>query len=95
MIKSRYHASVEEWTSILTPALQCSFVDVKALAIRELEREERPILIISVGYWYGMTVATGVKSTLCESDRGLRSETGPRSRGESKGARKRGRISKG
>lgn len=34
---SRYHASVEVWTSILTLALRWGFVEVKALAFRELE----------------------------------------------------------
>jgi hypothetical protein len=41
---SLYNASVEEWTSILRLAHQWQFVEVKSLALRELERLEVPPL---------------------------------------------------
>jgi len=41
---SLYHASIEEWTSILKLAHQWNFVGVKELALRELERLEIPPL---------------------------------------------------
>src|SRR5579863_7567456 len=41
---SLYHATVEEWTSIMKLAHQWGFVSVKALALRELELLEIPPL---------------------------------------------------
>ena len=41
---SLYDASVEEWTSILKLAHQWEFIEVKALAVRELENLQMPPL---------------------------------------------------
>jgi hypothetical protein len=68
---SLYHASVEDWVAILTLAHRWGFPEVKALAVRELEKQSMPDIDRVVVYQdndvdYNLLI--GCYAALCERD---------------------------
>ncbi|KAF5354944.1 hypothetical protein D9756_005645 [Leucocoprinus leucothites] len=68
---SLYHTSVAEWTTILSLAHRWSFAEVKALAVRELEKKYMPDIdrvIVYQDYEVDHDLLTPYYAALCERD---------------------------